>query len=461
MDVYEHGTLITVDPHRKIIQDGALAVKDGRLIAVDKTQTLREMFPEASRKNLGGKVVTPGFVNTHVHLAQAMIRGCADDMELIDWLGRRVWVLQGNYTAEDGRASAELCVLEMLRSGTTAFVESMLAERYGFDGIAEVVIRSGIRAALAKIVMDVGTYATKDGWMHPGLVEDRDTSVSNTLQMFSHWHGAGDGRLAVWFGPRTPGGVTPSLYREISALARANDMHITVHLAEVQADRTYIKEKYGMSPTEFAKDVGLAGPNVLLAHAVWMNEQDIAALASQGTHVSHNPLSNAKLASGVAPIPEMLKAGVSVSLGTDGGPSNNTYDLVHDMRWASYLHKARTLDPLVMPAETVLEMATIGGARAIGWGDRIGSLEVGKQADFVAFDFDKPHLTPSGNPVSTLVFSATGADVSLVVIAGQEVVREGRVLTLDQERILSEAQRRVKDLYQRSNLTNAPRWPIC
>ncbi|MGB9881061.1 MAG: amidohydrolase family protein, partial [Anaerolineae bacterium] len=354
MMIYEHGTLITVDARRRIITDGAMAVENGRFVAIDKSKVLYEQFPATPRTDLKGKTVTPGLINTHVHLAQAMIRGCAEDMELLDWLGKRVWVLQGNYTEEDGRASAELCILEMLKSGTTAFVESMLAERYGFDGIAEVVLRSGIRAVLAKIVMDIGTYATKDSWMPPGMIEDRETSLRNTLAMHEKWDGAGNGRLRVWFGPRTPGGVTPELYREISALARQRNMGITVHLAEVQADRIFLQEKYGKTPAQFAEDVGLVGPNVLLVHTVWMDDNDIRILARTQTNVSHNPVSNAKLASGIAPIPEMLAAGVNVALGTDGGPSNNTYDMVREMRWASYIHKARTLNPLVMPAETVL-----------------------------------------------------------------------------------------------------------
>lgn len=460
MMIYEHGTLITVDAQRRIITDGALAVKDGRFVAVDKTQALRERFPAEPRTDLQGRVVTPGLVNTHVHLAQAMIRGCADDMELLDWLGKRVWVLQGNYTEEDGRASAELCIVEMLKSGTTAFVESMLAGRYGFDGIAEVVIRSGIRAALSKIVMDVATYATKDDWMHPGMIEDRETTLRDTLAMHDKWNGAGDGRLAVWFGPRTPGGVTPELYREISTLARERDMGVTVHLAEVQADRTYLKEQFGQTPAQFAEDVALVGPKVLLVHTVWMDADDIAILARTHTNVSHNPVSNAKLASGIAPIPEMLTAGVNVTLGTDGGPSNNTYDLVREMRWASYLHKARTLDPLVMPAEAVLEMATINGAKAMGLEKEIGSLEVGKQADFVDFDLDKPHVTPSVDPVSTLVYAATGTDVDTVVIAGQVIVQNGRVLTMDEERILREARERATAVWRRAGIEHKPRWPV-
>lgn len=458
--IYEHGLLITVDAGRRIISDGAMAVKDGRFLAIDKTTTLRERFPLEPRVDLKGKVVTPGLVNAHVHLAQAMIRGCADDMELIDWLGKRVWVLQGNYTEEDGRASAELCILEMLKSGTTSFVESMLAERYGFSGIAEVVLRSGIRAALAKIVMDVGTYATKSSWMHPGMVEDRETSLRNTLAMYDKWNGAGNGRLAVWFGPRTPGGVTPDLYREITALARERNMGVTVHLAEVASDRKFLQETYGMSPAEYAESVGLVGPRVLLVHAVWMESRDIEILARTHTNIAHNPASNAKLASGIAPIPQMLAAGVNVALGTDGGPSDNTYDMVRDMRLASYLHKARSLDPLVTPSESVLEMATINGARAMGWEDEIGSLEVGKQADFVVFDLDKPHLTPSINPVSTLVCAATGSDVDTVVIAGTVVVEHGRCLTLDEERILREAKSRAADLWKRAGIPDKPVWPL-
>lgn len=460
MMIYEHGTLITMDAQRRIISDGAMAVENGRFVAIDKAKVLHKRFPNEPRTDLKGKIVTPGLINTHVHLAQAMIRGCADDMELLDWLGKRVWVLQGNYTEEDGRVSAELCILEMLKSGTTAFVESMLAERYGFDGIAEVVLRSGIRAALAKIVMDIATYATKDSWMHPGMIEDRETSLRNTLAMHDKWNGAGNGRLHVWFGPRTPGGVTPELYREISTLARERGMGITVHLAEVQADRVFLQEKYGKTPAQFAEDVGLVGPRVLLVHTVWMDANDIEILARTQTNVAHNPVSNAKLASGIAPIPEMLAAGVNVALGTDGGPSNNTYDMVREMRWASYIHKARTLDPLAMPAETVLEMATINGAKAMGLEKETGSLEVGKQADFVVFHLDKPHLTPNSNPVSTLVYAATGADVDTVVIGGQVVVQNGRVLTLDEERILREASERAAAVWKRAGIERKPRWTV-
>ncbi len=458
--LFEHGTLITVDKKRRIIEDGAILVAGDRIAAIGKTYDLRQAFPDEPREDLRGNIVAPGLVDTHVHLAQAMIRGCADDLELLEWLGKRVWVLQGNYDAADGRASAELCIVEMLKSGTTAFLECMIAGRYGLDGIAEAVIQSGIRGVLSKIVMDVATYASKDDWMYPGMQEDRDTSMRQALEAFDKWNGAGDGRLQVWFGPRTPGGVTSELYREISRLAGERGMGITVHLAEVKADREYLDEAYGLKPVEYAQSVGLLGPRTVLAHVVWVDEEEMRLLAETGTHVSHNPASNTKLASGIPRIAEMVAAGVNVTLGCDGGPSNNTYDLLRDMRWVAYLQKARLLDPEVVPAETVIEMATINGAKALGWENEIGSLEEGKKADFIVVDVHKPHMTPSPNPVSTLAYCATGEDVSMVVIDGKTVVRDGRVLTLDEDKVMQVAQERADALYRRAGVDVQPRWPV-
>lgn len=458
--LFEHGTLLTVDKKRRIIEDGAILVKDGRIAAIGKTYDLQQAFPDEPREDLRGNIVAPGLVDTHVHLAQAMIRGCADDLELLEWLGKRVWVLQGNYDAADGRASAELCIVEMLKSGTTAFLECMIAGRYGLDGIAEAVLQSGMRGVLSKIVMDVATYASKDDWMYPGMQEDRDISMRQALDAFDKWNGAGDGRLEVWFGPRTPGGVTPELYKELSRLAGERGMGITVHLAEVQADRQYLGATYGLKPVEYAQSVGLLGPRTVLAHVIWVDEDEIRLLAESGTHVSHNPASNSKLASGIAPIGEMLDAGVNVTVGCDGGPSNNTYDLLRDLRWVAYLQKARLLDPEIVPAETVIEMATINGAKALGWENEIGSLEEGKKADFIVVDVHKPHLTPSPNPVSTLAYCATGEDVSLVVIDGKTVVRDGRVLTLDEDKVMKVAQERAEALYRRAGIDVQPRWPV-
>ncbi len=459
--IFENCTLVTVDGERRIITDGALAVTGGILRAVGKRSAVREQFPqEREITDLRGGLVIPGLINTHVHLAQALLRGCADDLALVDWLTKRVWVLQGNFDAEDGRLSAELAILEMLKSGTTAFVESMIAGRYGFDGIARVVETSGIRAVLSKVVMDLPSYATAAGSMYPGMIEDPETSFEEALAMHERWDGAADGRIRVWFGPRPPGGTTSALYRKMMAAARERGMGVTVHLAEVRADVEHTRAEFGLRPIEYARSVGMLGPDVLLIHVVWADPDEIAILAETGTHVTHNPLSNSKIASGIAPIPEMLAAGVNVGLGTDGGPSSNDYDMVRAMRWASYLHKVRALDPTVTPSEQAFEMATIHGARAVGWESRIGSLEVGKRADFAVLDMNKPHLTPSPNPVSTVVCAATGKDVDTVVVDGRIVVQGGRALSMDEDRILAEARERASRLYARAGIEIKPRWPV-
>src|SRR6266436_8855727 len=277
--LFKNATIITMNATRDIIRDGAIAIKGNRIVSVDKTAALLPMYGDDEVIDVQGRLILPGLVDTHVHLAQALIRGCADDMALIQWLCERVWVLQGNFTQDDGYVSARLCIAEMLKSGTTTFLESMLAHRYSFDGIARAVDESGIRACLAGIVMDIGTYAPQTNSMHPGMVESRETSLFGVLDMHSKWEGAANDRIHVWFGPRTPGGVTPELYREMSDYARQRDMGITMHLAEVEADKVFLQEKYGLSPVYFAESVGMLGPKTVLVHMVWLSEQDIQKLA--------------------------------------------------------------------------------------------------------------------------------------------------------------------------------------
>ena len=452
--------VITMDPGRRIIADGAVSTRGDRIVEVGKAADLVARYPAEPVHRFPDHVLVPGLVDTHVHLAQALIRGCADDRALVEWLCDRVWVLQGHFTEDDGRTSARLCIAEMLRSGTTTFLESMLAHRYGFNGIAEVVRESGVRATLAKIVMDTPRYADAALPMHPGMIEDRETGLGGTLEMHRRWQGAADGRLRVWFGPRTPGAVTPDLYREIARLAREHGLGITMHLAEVRQDREFLRRAYGRLPVEFAEDVGLVGPHVVLVHMIWIGEDEMRTLARTGTHVSHNPSSNSKLGSGVCPVPALLGAGVNVALGCDGGPSNNTYDLVREMKLAACLHKGVAGDPLVLPAEQVLEMATLGGARALGLERDIGSLEAGKKADLAVFATRRLHLTPSPNPVSTLVYAAGGADVSDVMVDGRWVVRDSRLLTMDEEEVIREAQAHARALLHRAGIDVSPRWPV-
>ena len=458
--LFTNATIITMNPTRDIITGGAIAIKDNRIAAVGKTDALLRQYSGDQVIDVKGKLIIPGLIDTHVHLAQALIRGCADDMALIQWLCERVWVLQGNFTHDDGYVSARLCIAEMLKSGTTTFLESMLAHRYGFDGIARAVDESGIRACLAGIVMDIGTYATQSSSMHPGMVESRETSLFGVLDMHSKWHGAANDRVHVWFGPRTPGGVSSELYREMSDYAHQRDMGITMHLAEVEADKIFLNEKYGLSPVYYAESVGLLGPKTVLVHMVWLARADIDKLAETRTSVSHNPSSNSKLASGVCKVPQMLASGVNVALGCDGGPSNNDYDLVREMKLAAIIHKAVTNNPLIVPAETVLEMATINGARALGLEQEIGSLEAGKKADLVVIDLNRLHTTPSPNPISSLVYAATGAEVDTVVVDGRIVVEHGQLLTMDENEVMEQAHQHAGALYRRTGIEIKPTWPI-
>ncbi|KAJ6095207.1 hypothetical protein N7486_005953 [Penicillium sp. IBT 16267x] len=460
--LYTHATIITVDTSRRIIEDGAIRV-DGHVIAdIGKTAALQQKYPHDEQYNLTGRIIIPGLISTHMHTAQTLLRGTADDLELVSWLCERIWVLQGNFTEDDGYAAARLSIGEMLKSGTTCFLESMFADRYGFDGLARAVQESGIRGCLGKIVMDIAKYAKDDAWaMYPGMIEDRETSLVGTLKMWEKWNGKANDRIRVWFGARTPGGVSDALYKEMTALSREKSIPITMHCAEVKADRDFFAS-ISHTPMSYCESVGLLSPSTVLVHMVHLDDSDIRRLAASGTHVAHCPTSNAKLASGICRVPDLQAAGVNVGLGTDGAPCNNTCDLLQEMKLAGIIHKSISYDPTAVPAETVLEMATINGAQALGLQDTIGSLEVGKKADFVAVDMRGIHSQPWFNPVSAIVYTATGRDVDLVVVDGQILVQEGRLLTMDETEIVEEAKRRSREVVARAGLTDQvkPRWPV-
>ena len=463
-DIYVRGGwIITMDSRRRVIRDGAVAVEDGVIKAVGKREELDPQYKSYSDILVDAQksVVIPGLVNTHVHLAQGLLRACADYKRLIPWLKERVWPLQGNYKPEEALVSAKLVVAEMLKSGVTTFLETGLVGRYGVDNIIEFLHESGIRAAVARHVMDLKGYALEENILHEGLVEPGDTSFNDTVRLYQKYHGW-DSKIWIWFGPRTPGAVSLELYKKISEKARELKTGITMHLAEVREDVEYTTKLFGKKPVEFAHWVGLTGPNVVLVHVVWATSEEIDLLAKTKTSVSHNPSSNMKLASGGAKVAEMLRKGVNVTLGTDGGPSNNDYDLLREMKIAALLQPLITGDPEAVRAEQVLEMATINGARALMVDNMVGSIEVGKKADIVVVDFNQPHLKPTNNPVSHLVYSAMGSDVRHVIIDGKLVVYDRRILTFDEEEVLSKADEVAHNLYQRAGVCLEPdlKWPV-
>ena len=449
------GTVVTVDYIRRVIEDGAVLLEDGLITQVGRSTDVKPQKRAEFEIDAKGMVVLPGLVDAHVHLAQALIRGCADDTSLIDWLQKFVWPLQGNFDSQDGKASAELCMLEMIKSGTTTFLESLLHSRYGLDGIAESIETCGMRGFLSKTVMSLPGYGSEKSIMHPGMVEDGETCLREVETHFGRWNGKADGRIRIWYGARSLGGCTPQLYKQIAEGANRLGTGVTMHLSEVEEDVRYTKKEFGKLPAEFMDQVGLVGPNVVFAHGVWLTESEWAILARKHANVAHCPSSNMKLSSGIAMAPEMTKAGVNVGLGCDGGPSNNCYDMIREMKTASLLQKERTMDPLTMSAATVLEMATIKGARALGLENQIGSIEVGKKADLIIVNLKKPHLTPTFNPVSSIVYAAEGSDVDTTIIDGKIIMENRTVKAMDEERIVRVASERATRLLERAGVSIA------
>ena len=455
-----HGTVVTMNGQREIIRDGAVVIDGNRISAVGKTPEVKAGHRADVEIDCSGKLVLPGLIDCHVHLAQALIRGCADDMPLIPWLCARVLPLQGAYTAEEGKLSAQLCCLEMIKSGTTTLVESLLHSRYGFDGIAKVVESVGMRAALSKSLMNITGYADRPDAMPKSMTETGEETMRETLEMIKRWHGKANNRIHVWFGARTPGACTVDFYQEIGARARKHNTGVTIHLAEVKQDITYMRKEFNATPMEFMERCGLVGKHVIYAHGVWLPKEDFSRIHLTGGTVCHCPASNLKLASGFADVPRMLKAQVNVALGCDGGPSNNCYDMLREMKLAAIIHKGRELDPEILPAETILEMATLNGARATLWGNHLGSLEPGKLADLIVVDQRRPHLVPVRNPISNLVYAANGSDVDTVIIDGKIVMQGREVKTIDEAKIVKRAQEVGLEVDKRLGLGIGPNWPV-
>lgn len=464
VDIYIRGKfVITMNKKREVIKNGCVAIEDGRIIAVGKCPELDKDFKGKADHEIDASkhIVMPGLVDTHVHLVQGMLKACANYKRLIPWLKERVWPLQGNMTADDALAAATLTMLEMIKTGTTTFLETGMVGRYGPDRIIERVHDVGLRAAIARHVMDMTGYALEENALHPGLIESGEQSMGDTIRLYNRYHGWDD-RIFIWFGPRTPGAVSVELYREMSAKAKELKTGITMHLAEVKEDVEYMTKVFGKKPIEFADWVGLTGPNVVLVHVVWVTDDEIKLLAKTGTHVSHNPSSNSKLGSGIARVADMLKAGVNVALGCDGGPSNDNYDMIEEMKLAALLQPATKLDSQAIRAEDVIEMATLRGARALGLEDEIGSIEVGKKADIITINYWDPKLMPMNDPVSHIVYAAHGDDVDDVIIDGKLIMRNRKVLTMNEDKVLEDVQKHAWELFERAGICIEPDviWPI-
>jgi len=432
------GTIITIDGESRVTT-GDVACRDGEIVQVGGDYTPQDRdFEIIDAEHC---IVMPGLVQSHVHMCQTLARGRADDMELLDWLHDVVWPYEGALSADNLRAAADLACLELLSGGTTAVLD--MGTVHHTDGLFEAARDSGLRATIGKAMMD-----EPDEAIPPGLRESTRSSIDESLRLCKDWHGRADGRLRYAFAPRFALSCTDDLLREVSVLARSAGVRIHTHSSENRAEIEEVKRRKGSENIAFLHSVGLTGEDVGLAHCVWLSASEREILASTGTHVMHCPSSNLKLGSGIAEVPELMAQGIAVSLGADGAPCNNNLDGFLEMRLAALIHKPRA-GAKTMRAATVVRMATLGGARALGLADKIGSLEVGKRADVIVVDPRTAHATPSRDPFSTLVYSCRSTDVRHVVVDGRVIVRDRAILTIEPRTILDMARKNADEVFAR------------
>lgn len=418
--------VVTLDPARRIL-DADITVAAGRIAAIGK----RRVPPGAATLDCRGMVILPGLIQAHLHLCQTLFRGLADDLALEAWLARRIWPLEAAHTADSVYWSAMLGAAELLLGGTTAILDMETVRHAGaaFEALESI----GLRATAGKCLMDA-----PDAF--PGLRESTDLALEEAADLCERWHGAAGGRLRYCFAPRFAPSCTGPLLRAAAELAERHGAVLHTHAAETPVELELVRRSTGMDEISYLESVGIAGPRAALAHCVWVDGDGIRNLAANKTNVVHCPSSNLKLGSGIAPIPAMLAAGCRVALGADGAPCNNRLDAFSEMRLAALIQKPRH-GPEALPAPQALELATLGGARALGLEDEIGSIEVGKRADLIALDLSGPHVQPESDLVSRLVYGARAADVRHVMVDGRVVVKDGVLKTGDVREICREANR--------------------
>jgi 5-methylthioadenosine/S-adenosylhomocysteine deaminase len=309
-------------------------------------------------------------------------------------------------------------------------------------------------------VMDITGYANDEVALHKGVWENREESLRQAEDMIEKWHGAANQRIQVWYSPRSVGGVSKELFQEISRLAAQHGVGITTHWAEVQNNVDYTLKEYGMLPAEFAAEVGMLGKNVTFAHGIYFTDRELEMLAQTGTNICHCPVCNSKLAMGTAKVSQMLQLGVNVCLGNDGMPVNNTADMFREMRTALLMQRNTFDNPLYPTAAEAIEMATINGAKGIMADRQVGSLEAGKQADLILIDARSPHINPVHDPVSAVVWAANGNDVDTVLIDGEIIMQGRKVFTLDEEKILNDAQERKEKILAQASIKGHHVWPL-
>ncbi len=461
------GTLVTMDPDRRVIEDGGLLVVDDRIVAVGERAAIEAeaavllSTPPAAcapieRIDCSRQLIVPGFVNTHTHLFQGLLKGPGDDRPLYRWL-REITVPAGAaLTEEDCEAAAALGAVEAIRSGATTIVDFMYAHPRPF--LADAVIRglepTGLRALVARGFV---THGQEHG-VPPAFIERLDCALADVARLRAA-HASPGSLITVGVAPCLLWMVDESGLRATREFADATDTLITYHLAETAFEVELSARMHGVPETEFLERIGFLGPDLLAVHCTKLDaDADIARLRRHDVRVSHNPVSNMYLASGVAPVVAMDRAGLTIGLATDGPASNNNQNMLQVLKFAALLHKVAHEDAEAMTAPRVLEMATIGGARAVGMDREIGSLEIGKRADIAVFALDGAFVSPVHEPVSSLVYATSGSECRTVLVDGRVLMRDGHLTTIDEEAVLDRARRAARALTKRAGIGSKRPW---
>ena len=424
-----NGALLTLDANHTEIVDGAVAISQDTITAVGSANGFSD-WSAARVVDAGGGIIMPGLINTHTHAAMTCFRGLADDLQLMNWLNEHIFPAEAKLDDQKVYLGTLLACAEMIMSGTTCFCDMYLFE----DAVARAASEAGMRAVVGEVLYDFDSP-------NYGPIEK---GFEYTQKLIDAWRA--DPLVTIAVEPHSTYLCAPELLKKAFQLTQSLRLPLVIHLAESKSEVDQIKERYGRTPVEHLAELGILAPNVLACHCVELTENDIHLLQRFDVKVAHNAESNMKLASGVAPIPELLDKGICVGLGTDGCASNNNLDLFLEMDTVAKLHKARTLDPTTMDALSVLKMATIQAARALGLDHLIGSLEAGKKADLIIIDTNKPHLTPMYSPVSHLVYAAMGSDVATTIINGRVVMENGSLNTMDLRKVMDDVNQIAKEL---------------
>jgi 5-methylthioadenosine/S-adenosylhomocysteine deaminase len=456
--IFADGWLITMNDRREILERGSVAVDGDRITAIGTRRQLEGQYPGAEVIYCSDRIVMPGMVNTHTHMFQTLLKGLGDDMVLKKWFTCMTGPSGVHLTASDAHAAALHGCVESIRSGVTTVVDFMYVHPQPgmITSVVDAFDTTGMRGFVCRgFISDGVQYGVP-----AALLEPPPVALADAKQQIRRYNKPG-GRVQVGLAPNMIWAVDEEGYRLTRKLADEEHVLITTHVAETDFELETAAATYGMNDTQFLSDIGFLGSDVIAVHCVHCKTDDIKLLRQHDTKVSHNPCSNMYLASGCAPIPEMLAAGVTVGLASDGPASSNNHSLFQAMKFAALQQKGVHQDATIMTAEKVLEMATIDGARAVGLEKEIGSIEVGKKADIVVIDYNNAFMTPIHHPVSAMVYSALGSEVTTVMIDGRLVMRDGIVGTVDEGAVRRQAQISADALTQRAGTDSFKRrpWP--